>query len=131
MRLLARVVDLVIVAWLTVVLVVEVEHALFDDRSATQFVVTSLVLAVGYEILPVAYRGATLGKAMLGLRVVRAGNGFNAGLARSLLRYLVLAVALTPMSYFLPVLVVLAPALVGRDRRGLHDYASGTMVVTR
>ncbi len=129
-RLLARVVDVVIVAWLTIVVVIEIEGALFDDRTFTQLAVTSVVLAFAYEILPVAYRGATPGKAMLGLRIVRADSGFHAGLARSLLRYLILATAFTPRLFFLPLLVLAIPAVLHRDNRALHDLAAGTMVVS-
>lgn len=131
MRLLARMLDVIAMAWLTVVIVIEVEGPLFADRTFTQVAVTSIVVALGYEILPTAYRGATIGKGMLGMKVVRADDGGRPGLARSLLRYLVVLAALAPRFFLLPAAALAVPALIDtKRRRAVQDWLAGTAVVT-
>jgi uncharacterized RDD family membrane protein YckC len=68
------------------------------------------------ELLFDAVYGQTLGKRLLGVRVIRADGDGLASLPWLLLRTALLG--------------VLIPAVVwDRDRRGLHDKASGTVVV--
>lgn len=74
-------------------------------------------------------RGWTVGKRLLGLRVVSMTGGAPVGLGRALVRLLVPGVA--------GVVPVLGPALVhvspffdaGGHRRGWHDLAAGTVVL--
>ncbi len=68
------------------------------------------------EVLFDAAYGQTLGKRLLGIRVIRVDGDGLASLPWLLLRAVLLG--------------VLVPAVVwDRDRRGLHDKASGTVVV--
>ncbi len=68
------------------------------------------------ELIFDAIYGQTLGKRMLGIRVIRVDGDGLASLPWLLLRTVLLG--------------VLVPAVVwDRDRRGLHDKASGTVVV--
>jgi uncharacterized RDD family membrane protein YckC len=78
------------------------------------FVVLGAFLLI--ELIFDATYGQTLGKRLLGIRVIRVdGNGL-AGLPWLLLRTFLLG--------------ALVPAVVwDRDRRGLHDKAAGTIVV--
>ena len=75
---------------------------------------TIAVFAVEDYILT-AMVGFTVGKRLLGIRVVRTGGGL-AGLRWALVRTALL-------------LTVVPPLLTDRDLRGLHDRASDTMVV--
>lgn len=74
-----------------------------------------------YSFVSLALTGRTLGKGLLGLRVVeRDGDPL---LARSaLIRSLVL-----PISFIIP--LGLVGAVLGRERRTLHDVAAGSVVV--
>lgn len=68
------------------------------------------------ELIFDAVYGQTLGKRLLGIRVIRVDGDGLASLPWLLLRTVLLG--------------VLVPAVVwDRDRRGLHDKASGTVVV--
>jgi uncharacterized RDD family membrane protein YckC len=78
------------------------------------FVILGAFLLV--ELIFDAIYGQTLGKRMLGIRVIRVDGDGLASLPWLLLRTVLLG--------------VLIPAVVwDRDRRGLHDKASGTVVV--
>jgi uncharacterized RDD family membrane protein YckC len=85
---------------------------------------------VVYEIVPVALRGATLGKAMLGLRVVRLDTWGPARLVNATLRAVVLYAPLAvPVFGLLVLVVVVIPVLVWPTRRGLHDLVANTAVI--
>lgn len=89
-----------------------------------------VVMVVTYQTLLVAGRGATIGKAALGLRVVRVDDGTIPAWDRALLRALVPQGAGAVPAIGLPlVTAVYGAALFDRRRRGVHDLASGTMVV--
>lgn len=93
----------------------------------------TLALAVAnaaYETVLVAWRGQTLGKLALGIRVV-AVDGGRVGWARSGIRALVPMAAGAVPSVVAPVLAVgvYGWALVDPNRQGLHDKAAGTVVV--
>lgn len=82
----------------------------------------TLILALVYQVLGHALAGATLGKWLLGLRVV-GPDGRRPSLARSAAR-----AALSAASVLLLGLGVLL-ALFTRSGRALHDLAAGTWVV--
>jgi uncharacterized RDD family membrane protein YckC len=75
---------------------------------------TIAVFAVEDYVLT-ALTGCTVGKRLLGIRVVRTDGGL-VGLRWALVRTAIL-------------LTVVPPLLTDRDLRGLHDRASDTMVV--
>jgi uncharacterized RDD family membrane protein YckC len=140
----ARIVDLVVISWLSLFVLVEVLGRLFggdplgrdtavnrlSDLSSTRTFVGVAVVLVGYEVLPVALRGATLGKAMLGVRVVRLDTWTEPGVLSATIRAAVLYGPLAvPTVGLLLFAVVITPGLVWPTRRGLHDLAAGTAVV--
>ncbi len=84
-------------------------------------VVVLAVAFVGYFWVPVALFGRTLFMAILGLAVVRRDGGI-AGSGRALARAVVL-----PLSILFP--FFLLGAVLGRERRTLHDAVSGTIEV--
>ncbi len=93
-----------------------------------------MILAIGatfcayllYEVLLVALWGRTLGKQLLGLRVVRLYGG-RPGLWRSLLRILLPTAVLVAFFPLYPLAFV--AALIAADRRGPSDRLAGTRVV--
>ena len=77
---------------------------------------------VAYFFLSVAIAGRTVGKALMGVRVVGLKGG-RLSPGRSLLRAVAYLVSLIPLSAgFLWV-------LVDRDRRAWHDHIAGSRVV--
>jgi uncharacterized RDD family membrane protein YckC len=81
-----------------------------------------VTLAFGVQLVG-NMRGATPGKALMGLRVVRRDGGGELGFGRSLVRALLwlLGSGLANAGFLL--------ALLNRENRALHDYASGAAVV--
>lgn len=122
----ARVVDAVTYAWLVAVLVVETGRWLLGGAPASSpsVAVALLAAAAVVEVVPVAVWGRSLGKALLGVRVARAGGG-PPGLGRSLVRF---AVLFGPLAAPVPAWVV-GPAVAGVALLGLHDRLAGTVVV--
>lgn len=120
----ARVVDVVTVAWLTAVLVVEVEGRLVagGEGSLAAGAVALVAAGVVVEVVPVAVWGRSLGKALLGLAVTRADGGGPPGAVRSVVRWVVLFGALA-----LPWAGWAVALLVGVTR--VHDRLAGTVVV--
>jgi uncharacterized RDD family membrane protein YckC len=81
-----------------------------------------LVVPVAYFVLGHGTDGRTLGKRLLGARVVDEGGG-PIGYLRALGRCVATAVAALPLGLGLVI------AGLRRDRRGLHDLLAGTRVV--
>jgi uncharacterized RDD family membrane protein YckC len=82
----------------------------------------SVLLPVAYPICFWALFGQTPGKALLGLRIVRA-DGRRMTLSGALLRYLGYWVSAIPL------FLGFAWILVDAERRGWHDRIAGTYVV--
>jgi uncharacterized RDD family membrane protein YckC len=80
-----------------------------------------VLAAYAYLVLFWSTVGQTLGMRIFGLRVV-AANGAPPGVGRSVVRAFALALAIIPF------FAGLAPVLVERRRRGLHDMIAGTTV---
>ena len=118
-------------------------------RFYTAFAVGALIvlgLGVCYEIAMIAWRGQTVGKAVAGVRVVRAADGMDPGAMRAALRWLVVAAPRLPLVLALTLggetveaaalllvwvlwPIVYVSLLWGRDHQGWHDKAAGTLVV--
>jgi uncharacterized RDD family membrane protein YckC len=94
-------------------------------------VFVGIAIAVVYETTFVAWRGQTLGKMLLGVRVARLLDGTKPDRSQSALRALVPASALSlpgvlGIGLYLFVLLMAVPSEL---RRGIHDHAGGTVVV--
>jgi uncharacterized RDD family membrane protein YckC len=81
-----------------------------------------LVVPAAYFVLGHGTAGQTLGKRLLGARVVDE-SGEPIGYLRALGRFLATIVAALPFG------LGLAAAWLRRDRRGLHDLLAGTRVI--
>jgi uncharacterized RDD family membrane protein YckC len=143
-RLVARLIDVVIVFVGAALLggLVAGLTSLLDGGSgevgwvnAIRVVLLILVALVGpvlYEIGLLATKGATLGKRMMGLRVVRSENAGLLGWGRATGRYLVphAGVVLPLIGALFLMLCYVSPAFDSSGRRqGWHDRAAGTVVI--
>jgi uncharacterized RDD family membrane protein YckC len=136
LRLMARVIDLLVVG-VVVILVLFVVASIVSagNGGALGRVVLALVLlglvtaAAAYEVVLISWWGATLGKRMMRVEVVREGDGGRPGWAPSFVRWLV------PVIGFLvcgigQYVVYLSPFFDGTGReQGWHDKAARTQVV--
>lgn len=82
------------------------------------------LVAMAYFTVMTSLGGQTVGKAIVGARVVRFGDHGGVGFARALLRWLGYALSGLPLYYGF--------VCIGfrRDRRGLHDTLADTWVVS-
>lgn len=137
----ARVVDLVVVAWLVVFLLVEIDQRLLGGdplgRRQARLVFDSprpiillLLLVVVYEVVPAVAWGATPGKALLGLRVRltdRSAPAWMMAVGRAVILYVPVIFLGAPGVVVAAILLV--SVVVAADGRGLHDRLLGTLVV--
>jgi uncharacterized RDD family membrane protein YckC len=87
------------------------------------------LLTAGYEIVMIATRGATLGKQIVGIKVVRELDGQVPGFGPSVLRFLV-PFAVSLFCSIVVLLVYISPFFDGSGRlQGWHDKAGGTVVI--
>ncbi len=132
-RLGARACDVIILAWLSAVVLAEVEGHLFgvDVYSLSGGALLAVVAAISFvlEVVPVAAWRASPGKALLGLQVVAASTGGPVPVTASILRWLLFyGVILVPLVGW--AFLAVNTAVVVLVGRGLHDRAAGTTVVS-
>ncbi len=93
----------------------------------------AVALGVLYEFVSVAWRSRTLGKWLLGLRVVRYTDGQRPtppqAFLRALVPWSVLALPLGPFS-IAAFLGVYGTGIGGDLHRGIPDHAGGTLVIS-
>ncbi|MHA6252469.1 RDD family protein [Oceanobacillus sp. CAU 1775] len=79
-----------------------------------------------YMILPIIWQGYTIGKNMLGIRIVRMDGG-NVTFVNMLLRHLVGGLV---YAFTLGIGVIISAFMVGMrsDKRAIHDFIAGTYV---
>ena len=83
-----------------------------------------------YEGLMVAYKGQTLGKMIMGTRIVLASTGVVPGIARSVARWVLpAALSILPNGLSIVALVVYLSALWNGKRQGWHDMLGKTVVI--
>lgn len=82
------------------------------------------------QIILLSARGQSVGKLLLGIRVVRVDTGTNGGFLRNVMLRIVAANALTPLPFVGTAWVVLDSLMIFRkDQRCIHDFVAGTRVV--
>ncbi len=97
-------------------------------------IVGSFAISIAYETIAIGWRGQTIGKWALGIRVARFADGRRPGWDQSLLRCLLPTCAAVVAFWVLGfsafgAFAVLASAYFNTMRRGWHDEAGGTVVV--
>jgi uncharacterized RDD family membrane protein YckC len=87
------------------------------------------VIGVLYEVVLIALRGATVGKQLMGIKVVQEGNGALPGWGPSALRWLIPFVG-SFLCYIGGIVVYLSPFFDSTKRnQGWHDKVAKTLVV--
>ena len=99
---------------------------LMRDSVFVWFAVAVIVLVVALMIVPHRVAGTSLGRAIFGIRVVRA-DGSAPGFLRSMIR--IAAWLIDALTLLLPVGLWLA--IVTRGHRRVGDYLAGTYVIER
>lgn len=141
----ARIVDVVVFAWLVAFVVVEIDQRLLGgDPLGTRpgrlaldtgrSVMLAALLAGVYEVMPTAVFGATPGKAVFGLRIRGTAVAAPAAVSSWLAAAVRAALLYGPVLFLGPVggivlLVVFVSLAVPASGRGLHDRIAGTIVV--
>jgi uncharacterized RDD family membrane protein YckC len=97
-------------------------YAFLVEGGVLGLIVLVLVLQMIYDVILTVSGGATPGKRIAGIRVVRADTGQPPGLGAVVLRTLVLNVLTW-------VITGLSAVLDEKRHRGLHDRAARTIVV--
>ncbi len=138
----ARLVDTITLAWIVGFVLIEIDQRLLGgdpfgvqpqriDLSRARSMLLLFALIAAYEVVPTVLYGATLGKALLGLRVCDA----RGGAVRATLS-LVRVVLLYGPTLFLGVFGLLADlalfvtVAIPASGRGLHDRIAATIVVS-
>jgi uncharacterized RDD family membrane protein YckC len=138
-RLLATLIDMVLVPVLAILLMLVsgvLEHADDWTQSAMPLLRMGLLGLASYVLLNLWLlwtRGQTVGKAALGIAIVRATDGTHPALWRLFVRGLffptLYLIVLVPYVALIPVIDQVL--IFRKDRRCVHDWASGTAVVAR
>lgn len=91
-----------------------------------------LTLVWTYELIMVAIWGATVGKLLMRIRVVRADEGTRPGFGRSFLRWLIpgLCAYVPFVGGFGTLLCYLSLFIDTKLRQGFHDKAASTVVIS-
>ena len=141
-RIAARLVDTITLAWIVGFVLIEIDQRLLGgdpfglqperiDLSRARSMLLLFALIAAYEVVPTVLYGATLGKAVLGLRV-RAVNGGQVRGAFSLARVVLLygpTLFLGAFGLVADILLFVTVAIPASGR-GFHDRVASTVVVS-
>ncbi|HPR64692.1 MAG TPA: RDD family protein [Thermoanaerobaculia bacterium] len=130
-RLVAYVIDSIVLSILCGLVMIPAAFLTFttrEDLTATILIIVGTgtlcsILSVGYLVVFWAKSGATLGKKMLGLKIVRDDSDTPLGYGKAFLRLL---------GYMLSNVILYAGFIMvafTRRKQGLHDYVAGTVVI--
>lgn len=132
----ARVLDVIIVAVVLVALfyLLASMSSSSDAADFSGFGVTAilvgLVAGVGYEVVLIALWGQTLGKRMIGIKVIHAAHGGLPGWGKAFGRWAIPGLlSLIPFVGWIPSILCYVSATWDRVYQGWHDKAAGTLVV--
>jgi len=154
-RLGARIIDVLIVAFIVLLILVNFALILnvaglvdFEDSETPEgsevadfelgnfiilmLVVTGIWCVYGvYEVVLTAVKGQTLGKMIVKIKVVRADSGSVPEGKQSVIRWIIptATIVLLPVGGFFISLLVYISLLWGSDRQGWHDKAAKTLVI--
>lgn len=130
-RVLATIVDLIVLGVLFAVLTVpfgssSVEGSAVSGSLGTVGTLLYTVIALAYYVLMEGYLGQTVGKMLLGIKVVREGSGEVPGIGAAAIR-----TVLRIIDGFFFYLVAFITVLVSGKNQRLGDMAANTLVVRK
>ena len=123
-RLVAGSIDLIFFTAILELLSFCFEHILSREQLSSFSFLLNLLTWTGYFVVPLYFRGYTLGKKALGLRLVRQSAGSPIKIGNLVLRCY-LGMQLSIMTFFLGYLL----GAVSKRKLTFHDRLSGTKVV--
>jgi uncharacterized RDD family membrane protein YckC len=98
-----------------------------DDSLASLLIVLPILLFVAYEVLCTAVLRQSLGKFLMQMTVINRESGERLGMGKAMGRAFVLLVSLFPIVGIWN----LSSFFRSPDRRGIHDDAADSVVVTK
>ena len=141
-RLGARILDIVIVWFMAAIVAViwaisQIDEDIADDSDSAfgGLIVLLIGLLVGilYEVVQTAIWGQTLGKRMVGIKVINAASGGTPGWGKAIGRWAIPTIPiLIPIVNFVGwIFTMLCYLSITWDRvhQGWHDKAAGTLVI--
>lgn len=85
---------------------------------------------IAYQIWLLTTQGQTLGKKLMGLRIVKTSDMSNGGFVTNVLLRTIASAAVTLVPIFGTLFALTNPLFIFRDdRRCLHDHIAGTCVI--
>lgn len=103
------------------------------SRSSPVFVIAcavALLALVGAQIWLLTAHGQTIGKRIIGLRIVKVSDMTNGGFVTNVLLRTVANAAISAVPVAGSIYFLVDPAFIFRDdRRCLHDHIAGTCVI--
>lgn len=106
----------------------DTEYAVTGSKATLYFALV-LALNVGYFVILQGLRGFTLGKLMLGLRVVKDDGSSPPGIGRAFGRWFLYIADAFP--YIIPYLTGFIVAMVNKDHKRIGDMVASTLVVDK
>ncbi|HEX2181439.1 MAG TPA: RDD family protein [Rubrobacteraceae bacterium] len=130
-RVLATIVDLIVLGVIFAVLTVpfgssSVEGAAVSGSLGTLGTLLYTVIALAYYVLMEGYLGQTVGKMLLGIKVVKEGTGEVPGIGAAAIRTVLRIID----GFFFYVVAFITVLVSGKNQR-LGDMAANTLVVRR
>jgi uncharacterized RDD family membrane protein YckC len=100
---------------------------IFDDETLSRIAIWLYVMAY-YILVPYYWNGYTVGKRVMGVRIVRI-DGAKLGFKNTILRMPVTQILYT-ISFLTLYLVTVFMIIFRKDKRAIHDFVAGTYVTT-
>jgi uncharacterized RDD family membrane protein YckC len=133
-RILARFIDVAVLIGATVLVRALVDDDLGTTQPSATAAIVALLVTVTYEVGMVARLGATVGKLLMGLRIVDEHGTSPPNAVVSIKRWAPNILALVPVVGIVAALAVLVASLIwiftDTERRSIFDKAAKTRVVT-
>ncbi|MFC4560097.1 RDD family protein [Virgibacillus kekensis] len=100
--------------------------AIYNEFFMESYSPLDWLVLIYHIILPVLWYGYTIGKRLLGIRIVKV-NGENVGIGNMLMRHLVAGLVYA-LTLGIGVIVSVFMVAIREDKRAIHDFVAGTYV---
>jgi uncharacterized RDD family membrane protein YckC len=103
-------------------------YSVYGGKAALYFLLT-LVIGLGYWVVLQGLKGFTLGKLMMGIRVIKDDGSGPPGVGRAFARAFLWIADAFP--YVIPYLTGFITAMVSKDNKRIGDMVANTLVVDK